>query len=427
MKLLSLIKKNSLFKNMGYLTVLQMTSYLFPLITYPYLYRVIGIANCGILALAQSVISYFVLFVNYGFYLSGPRLIAINREDHEKVSEVVSAILIIKSILMIFSIMIIALLSVSVPVMKPHYMAYLVTTLSLVGEVIFPTWFFQGMEDMSYITVLSVISRFVALLMLLILVRSKADLIAACAIQALSGAIAGVMSLVVIFRKYRIRLKMPGRELLASYMRDNWNLFLAQFSTSVFQNANAVLLGFFVSNTAVAVYAAADKAVRLVVSLIQPVTTAIYPKVTRLFAQSVDEARVFIKRTLTYGTLFFFSISLALFLAAPLITLFMTGKNVSTVTDLIRILSIIPTTIFINNMYGTQIMVNCGLEIKFRNIILLCGIVLIFSSVIFINLFSTIGAGLASLLAELLLAGLMVQSIERNKKLRLFGKTAFQQ
>lgn len=424
MKILAAIRQNSLFKNMSYLTVLQMTNYLFPLITYPYLYRVIGVANCGILALAQSVISYFVLLVNYGFYLSGPRLIAINRDDPAKVSETFSAILVIKSMLMVVGFVLVALLSFTVPVMRAHSVIYIVTTLSLVGEVIFPTWFFQGMEDMSFITVFSVISRFVALLLLIALVRSPADLVLACAIQVCSGVLAGIMAMVVVFRKYKVRLTLPTRDTFILYMRDNWNFFLAQFSTSIFSNANAVLLGFFVSYTAVSYYAAADKAVRMVVSLIQPVTTAIYPKATRLFAKSVDNALAFIKKALKYGTVFFFAASLALFLAAPLITWFMTGENIATVTDIIRILSILPTSIFINNMYGTQIMVNCGLEVKFRNIILFCGLTLIVSSLLFIQLFATIGAGLASLLAELLEAGLMMGSVERNKRLRLFGKAA---
>ncbi|HEX3027365.1 MAG TPA: flippase [Clostridia bacterium] len=420
MKLMNLIKENRLFKNMGYLTALQMTNYLFPLVTIPYLYRVIGIGGYGVLSLAQSVISYFVLLVNFGFYLSGPRLVAIHRENKEKISEIFSTILIIKSILMLVSFFTITLLAASIPIMRVNFMAYFFTMLSLVGEVLFPAWFFQGMESMSYITALNVVSKLIALVLLLITVRGPGDLNLACAIQALSSVLAGIMAVFPIFFKYGVKLRMPERGVLKSYMTENWNLFLAQFSTSIFNNANPVLLGFFVSNTAVGYYAAADKAVRLVVSLISPVTTAVYPRATRLFAKSTEQALAFVKRVLTYGVFFFLAVSAALFASAGLITFLMTGRNVPEITCIMRILSIIPTTIFINNIYGTQIMVNCGMEIKFRNIILFCAVFLLGSSIILIKFYSAVGAGIASLLAELLLAALMVLNIEGNKKLSLF-------
>lgn len=425
MKILSRFKQNALFKNMGYLTILQMANYLFPLITVPYMNWTIKVSGYGVLVLAQSVVSYFILIVNYGFYYSGPRMIAINRDDPEKISEIFSAIMLIKSLLMILSFGCVALLAWLVPVFRGNYPAYIVSLLAIVGEVIFPVWFFQGMESMSYITKLNLASRFITTVLLVVLVHGPGDLYTACTLQALAGApLAGVFAIFVIFRKFKVRLVLPSRELLYEYMHDNWNLFLAQFSTSVFTNINPLLLGLMVSRDAVGIYGVADKAVRMVVSLIQPVTTAVYPRVTRLFAQSFDEARLFVKKVLKFGTAFFFFISLCLFVAAPLITLLITGKNLQDTTTIIRILCLIPTSIFINNMYGTQIMINCGLQVQFRNIILFCGFFLILSSAVLIHMYSAIGAGVGSLLAELLMTGLMVFAVERNKRLRLF-RTSF--
>src|SRR5690554_3117541 len=162
-KILARFKKSKdgkvLASNFGYLMLLQIAGYVFPLITIPYLARVIGVDGFGKIAFAAAVMVWFQTVSDWGFNYTATRDVARNRDDKEKVSEIFSNVLWARCLLMIVSFLLLLLAIFIVPIFRDNYAIILVTFLLVPGHIMFPDWFFQAMERMKYITILNQIGR----------------------------------------------------------------------------------------------------------------------------------------------------------------------------------------------------------------------------------------------------------------------------
>ena len=151
-------------ENIISLSIIHLCSYLFSLITIPYLTRVIG-ANCfGLLAFSTTVISYFQTITDWGFQLSAVRDVAQNRNEKRKVSDIFSNVMNCRLLLMAFCYIVLSLLIYFIPNFRSSALVLYLTSLILPGFVFFPTWFFQGIERMKYITIFNFIFKFAPIL-----------------------------------------------------------------------------------------------------------------------------------------------------------------------------------------------------------------------------------------------------------------------
>ena len=137
-----------LFENFASLFTLQGLNYILPLITFPYLVRVLGPDKYGLIAFAQAFIGYFVILTDYGFNLSATREVALNRDNDKKLSEIFSSVMIIKIVYMVLSFIILCTVVFSFEKFSHNWIIYIFAFGVVLGNVLFPVWFFQGMERM---------------------------------------------------------------------------------------------------------------------------------------------------------------------------------------------------------------------------------------------------------------------------------------
>lgn len=159
--------------NTTYLSVLEILKMVMPFVALPYLISTVGADKYGLVVFAQAIISYFIIFINFGLDVSAVKNVSINRSDNEKLSEVVSSVLIIKAFLFILSFLALGVLLLCVKQFRDNYVLFLLSFLSCLSEILFPVWFYQGVEKMKYITLIRFTSIFFYTITVFIFIKMK--------------------------------------------------------------------------------------------------------------------------------------------------------------------------------------------------------------------------------------------------------------
>lgn len=269
--------KKRLFSNFLSLSVLQAANYVLPLLTLPYLVRVLGPEKFGLIAFSQAFIQYFVILTDYGFNLSATRDIAINRENREKVSEIFSTVMIIKFTLLFISAIILTVIVFSFEKFRNDWEIYYLTFGIVVGQVLFPVWFFQGMERMKYITFLNILAKIIFTVAIFIFIRKTSDYIYVPLINSLGFIVAGVLSLWIVFKDFGINSFSIKLENIIFHFRHSTKFFLSRVAVSIYTISNTFVLGLFTNNTIVGYYSMAEKLYQALQNLYFPLTQTIYP------------------------------------------------------------------------------------------------------------------------------------------------------
>lgn len=323
-----------LIHNFGYLSVLQVFNMVLPLVTYPYLIRALGIDTYGLVVFAQTTISYLVIIVSFGFNISATKEVSIYRNDHKKLSEIVSSTFIIKFFLLLCSFIILLLLFYVIPQASDYKLLFTLTMWLCVYEFLFPIWYFQGIEQMKYITYLTLFSRLIFLGLIFLFIHNEDDYLYVPLINGLGSIIAGLVSLYIVFYKHKITFSIVNFKILRYYFLDSYPIFVSRIS-SFKDNTPAFLLGVFVGNQAVAYYDLAYKVFRILISVFDNITNVIFP----LIAQKKNFN--FLKKILRLEILVLFFSYLILILLRKPIVLLLGGQDLLPAADLFFVIGVL--------------------------------------------------------------------------------------
>lgn len=400
--------------NITFLFVLQGANYLLPLITVPYLVRVLGPQNFGRIAFAQAFIQYFVVATDYGFNLSATRAVALVRDDPEQLSDLVSAVMIVKAALMCAGFGVLILLVQSIPLLHQDKSLYFLVYLTVIGNVLFPGWLFQGLQHMRHITVLTIVARILVVAAIFGLVHRQSDYRLAAALQAAGMLVAGVLSLAVLPRLVTLRPRWPGTSSLWQVTHDGWHVFLSTAAISLYTSSNVFFLGVLTNSTSVGYFAAADKLVRAAQGLITPVSQAVYPHIASLTTRSQEAALTFIRKLLRVQGAATFALSLALLaLAAPLTHLLL-GSRFHESIPLIQWMAALPFVIGLSNVFGIQTMLNFDMKQSFSRIVVVSGLINVALIIPLALWLGAQGAAISVLATEIIVTILMAYALARN-------------
>lgn len=303
-----------LLSNFLSLSVLQGANYILPLITLPYLIRVLGIEYFGLLAFATATVAYFNVLTDYGFNLTATREISIHRDNKKKIIEIFSSVMIIKVLLMLFSFLLLSLLIFSFEKFSKDWEVYLLTFGTVIGQILFPVWFFQGMERMKYITYLNILAKSIFTVAVFIFIQEQDDFYMVPILTSMGFIVVGVWSLILIKKEFDINFKFQSLETIKYYFKDGWDVFVSRIFVSLYTTINIFLLGMLTNNTVVGYYAIAEKIVNAVGGLFSPANQTIYPFMAKLYKDQKEEFFIFTKRVsysfLIAGGVFFIILEL---------------------------------------------------------------------------------------------------------------------
>jgi PST family polysaccharide transporter len=293
-KLKSLIHNNKkIIENFSYLSILQVFIIFLPLLTYPYLIRTLGIELYGSVIFAQTIIAYFSIIINYGFDASITKDISIHRNDKVKISEIITSVYSIKIIFWLLLLLILIVAIYIIPFFKSRKLLYLFTFTMTFHELLFPIWYFQGMEKMKYITYINIFIRMIFVVSIFIFIKRTDDYIYVSLLHGLGSLFGGIAALYIVFVKDGIKLSRQPIQKLLICLKNNLPLFISNIIISVKDKFNVILIGSFLGMHDVAVY---DLGIKIMTIFMQPIgiaNNAIYPKIAK--EQNKAIAKKFIK------------------------------------------------------------------------------------------------------------------------------------
>lgn len=410
-------EKKKLTESFISLSTLQAANYILPFITFPYLYRVLGVEKVGLIAFAQASVQYFVLLTDYGFNLSATGKISINRDNKEKVSQIFSSVITIKFLLLLVSFLVMLLFVFTIPKFRADSLVYIYTFGIVVGSVLFPVWFFQGMEKMRYIALLNLLAKLLFTVAVFVLVRSQTDYLLVPVTNSIGFIVAGVLSLWVAYKNFDIDIKVPGISWIIEELRDGWHVFISTGAVSLYTASNTFMLGLFTNNAIVGYYSAGEKIVRALQGLMMPVSQTIYPHINRLYDESRERSLQFIRKALMGVAGFTFLISATTFIfAGPLVSVVFgtQGEESIIIAKVVRILAFLPFIVGLSNIYGIQTMLTFGMKDVFSRILIYGGLTNIILVMILTPLYKHIGTAVAVMITELTITTAMYLYLERN-------------
>lgn len=389
-----------LVKNFMSLSVLQAVNSLLPLITMPYLLRVLAPESFGVIAIAQAIMQYLTNLTDYGFNLTATKELSINKQNKEKVSEIFNSVMVIKFVLMLLSFLILCVLVASIEDYRSEALVYFLSFGMVLGNVLFQTWFFQGMEKMFYITVINIISKLFFTVLVFFLIKDKGDYLYYPLLLSLGFVISGIISLFIVYRDFKIVFRFPSFSSLKYYAKEGWYVFISTFMLSLYTNSTVIILGIVTSEIYAGYYSAAEKIISAIYRLFLPIQQAVYPYVSRLVNDSKRQSVNFIRKLTAFVGGISFVISLGIFLFSSIIVDRFCGPQYQSSVIVFRILSFIIFVKALGNVFGIQTMLAYDFKKAYMNIIVSAFVLHVTLSLLLGLALNHIGVSISVMIAE---------------------------
>lgn len=363
--------------NFTSLSSIQVLNYLIPIITIPYLVRVLGPDGFGLVNFAVAFISYASIITDFGFNLSAVKDVSIYRNNSEKISEIYSSVLIIKIGLLFVSAVVYTSLILLIPFFNNNSLLYLITFISIIGNVLFPVWFFQGIEKMKFIAFINFAGKSLSALFIFLFIKNESDYLLLPLITSAASVLIGVSGFLISISLFNVRLNIPSFNILKSHFNESLPVFISNIAINIYTVSSTFILGLLTNNTIVGFYSAADKIRLAVQGMFGSFSQSIFPHFSLKFKEDFRSAVKSSVKLIQYGSIASFALSLLIFIFAPDIINIIVGKNYSQSIPVLQILSFLPFIIFLSNFAGIQIMFNLGYKKEFMIILVLAALICI--------------------------------------------------
>ncbi len=390
-------------ENIASLTGIQMVQYLLPLVTFPYLTRVLGPGNYGKVAFAVAFITYFNLITDYGFNLSATREISINRDDTERVSRIYSSVMVTKTLLMLLTFTAMLTIVLSVDRFRSDLPLYIYTYGIVLGSVLFPVWFFQGVERMRYISILRILSSLIYTGLIFLVVRGPMDYLYVPLLNSLGFIAVGIYSQRIVKKEFNVRFLRPSPADIREQLVEGWHLFISTLAISLYTTSNRFILGLLAGNVTVGYYAVAEDITRALQGLVSPISQAIYPYFSRIQEEDRERARSELKKMLIIMGALTFGLSVLMVPLAPFIIGVLAGQGYAESIPLLQILVFIIFAVGVNNILGTQGLLSFGYKKDFTRMVLYGGLIHIVLFLALVILMGSVGAAIAVVATEIII------------------------
>ena len=307
--------------NTFYLSVINVIRMLTPFIALPYVIRVIGSEQFGKIAFAQSIAAFSFILINFGLDISAVKDVSQNRANPKVLSQIVSSVLGVKFCLFLLTAILYTVMVFSVPMFRVNYVLFFITFSAALPEVIFPQWYFQGVERMKLLSLTGLVAVLFYLGTLFIFVREKDDYLFVPMLQIGGTVIAALIGLYMLLKVEKIQLCIPKKAEMLQIFKESIPFFASRVSVVINENIAKIVSGLCLGMTEVAAFELAQKIASACLVPFYMFNQAVYPH-----NANVQDSK-FARKSLLLTIAVVLLGGLCLFLLAPFVLPFFGGND----------------------------------------------------------------------------------------------------
>lgn len=399
------IIKSKVFKNGIWLTVLQIVNTVIPVVTIPYITRMLGSSEYGVFSIALNWVIYFQVLVEFGFGLSGARKVALLKEsEQDKLNVLYNNIISSRIILFTISFLGLNIVALISGFDLKMYLSMLILFTMIVGTTFQLTWLFQGKQDMKFITIINVISRAISVLLVFLLVKDSNDLYLYCFLYSVTLLLSSIISIIIAHKKYGLKFKFSNIIEIKKEINDGKHLFASSAMAKIFNGFGITVLGIISTTSLTGIYSAIYKIPYVLTMFFSPVSQAIYPYNSSLFKDGFEKGINNIKSICIPIFLFFLIPSIIIIVFRNFIVNLLFGSEYSNYSIIVIPLVFQFLFAIINNFLGIQILVASGNQGKYTKSLLIGCLAIVICNFCFGKLFGIYGIAIASITSEIILS-----------------------
>ena len=379
--------------------ILSASNFLFPLITFPYISRILGASGNGVISFASSITNYFVMIASLGIPTYGIRACARVRDNKDRLSKTVQELLIINSVTTILSIITFISCIFFVPKFAEEKVLFLINGLTILLNMFGVNWFYQALEQYDYITIRSIIFKAASVLFMFLLVHSSNDYIIYGAITVLANVGSNILNFIRL--RMFINVKKYNNYEFAIHLKPIFVLFAQSLVTSIYINLDTAMLGFMTSDYEVGLYSAAVKLKSVLLALVQSLGNVLLPRMSYYAKNDMEEEyRKTMSESLIFTCLLSFPLAVFFSICSKDILLFLAGNEYigATLAMIFTTIAIVP--IGITGILGIQVLISKGREDQVLYSVTIGAIIDVILNWILIPKYGATGAAFATMIAE---------------------------
>jgi O-antigen/teichoic acid export membrane protein len=357
--------RRHLTRNFASLLTWQGMNYVLPLITLPYLARVLGAEHLGMLGFAGSVAAYAVLVGDWGFVLSATHAVAANKHDPPALNRIIWDTFAAKALLGAISLIVLLLTTQALPQLRAYQGLILLAWLQVPGNLITADWLLQGLERMGAFALASTLGRLAVLPFLFTLVRSPADLPLAVLLQSASNIVAGAISLFLALRTGTIGKPTLSLARTINALRGGAYVFASQASISLYANLNVVVVFALAGPLQGGLFVGAEKIRRAAQGLVGPLSMVMYPRISAMMGTKRKQAFVWVRKLLVVQALLTLALAAGTWVLAPLAVRLVLGPSFAPAAQVLRAASPVLFLDGVNTVLVVQLLLPLGMRREF--------------------------------------------------------------
>ncbi len=386
----------SVFTNFSWLFIIKVAGYVFPLLTIPYLAKILGAEGLGKIAVAASVNVWILTICNWGFLYSGIRDLSRCKTDEKKVSSIFSTILSCRLTLMTLSFLGLMIVVALVPSFWEERLLFFFSFLMIPGHILFPEWFFQAMEEMKYVTIFNFIVKLLFTIAVFVFIQQKEDYVLQPLLLSLGFLLVGGVSHLYIVKRWNVKFKWISLKCAFREIKSNVDIFLSVFMHNLYDSFSQIVLGYYNGFSHCGVYDAGNKFYDICTQFFNLLSMAFFPVLSR----KIDIHKYYLAVALGLASV----VSVLLFIFAPMIIHWFYTEEFSEAVTVLKILSFSLPFAIVINIYGTNYLLIVGQEKRLRSIVVLTSLVGFALSFPFAICYKAIGVAILLLFVRFVMA-----------------------